>query len=352
MIDGTGISSTATITSNDATTVYVAGWYYGQYNPSDAASDSVEERQSPLVSWKTINLTETNSELKGIAYGNGYYLLSYGNATLCKTTDFNSFSATTEEAGGALAFGNGVFVLRGSRTVLISGDNGDTWTEIEQKSDIRNTESLMFVNGLFYAFDTIDVYTSTNGSQWTLNNYTLDGSSDAPILSDNSRVVYSDGYFYAIYVETYGVLEHIVRSSNGYTWTTYATLQSDTNANYYLGGVIDGKVVVFRSFSNTNAVEIGTIYPESATWVDSGCTITQDLESRCSGAGDSEYLALVIQQANNANSCKYTQNGTSFIPMDSLPDGSDKAYEDVCYVNGHFFMLSYHDSGYHMYMTN
>lgn len=41
--DGTAISSTATITSNDATTVYVAGWYYGQYNPSDAASDSVEE---------------------------------------------------------------------------------------------------------------------------------------------------------------------------------------------------------------------------------------------------------------------------------------------------------------------
>ena len=41
--DGTAISSTATITSNDATTVYVAGWYYGQYNPSDAASDSVDE---------------------------------------------------------------------------------------------------------------------------------------------------------------------------------------------------------------------------------------------------------------------------------------------------------------------
>lgn len=41
--DGTAITSTATITSNDATTVYVAGWYYGQYNPSDAASDSVDE---------------------------------------------------------------------------------------------------------------------------------------------------------------------------------------------------------------------------------------------------------------------------------------------------------------------
>lgn len=54
--DGTEISSTATITSNDATTVYVAGWYYGQYNPSDAASDSVEE-YDPTPTLETPSLT-------------------------------------------------------------------------------------------------------------------------------------------------------------------------------------------------------------------------------------------------------------------------------------------------------
>lgn len=75
--DGTAISSTATITSNDATTVYVAGWYYGQYNPSDAASDSISQATLPTPSVQVVEVTPSGVGQAQITYQASNYSSSY-----------------------------------------------------------------------------------------------------------------------------------------------------------------------------------------------------------------------------------------------------------------------------------
>ena len=65
----------------------------------------------------------------------------------------------------SIAFGNNKFVGVGSRTVIVSSDNGSNFT---QTLDNTTFQDVTFGNGIFVAVGSREIiYTSTDGDTWT-----------------------------------------------------------------------------------------------------------------------------------------------------------------------------------------
>ena len=65
----------------------------------------------------------------------------------------------------SITFGNNKFVGVGSRTVIVSSDNGSNFT---QTLDNTTFQDVTFGNGIFVAVGSREIiYTSTDGDTWT-----------------------------------------------------------------------------------------------------------------------------------------------------------------------------------------
>ena len=65
----------------------------------------------------------------------------------------------------SIVFGNSTFVGVGYKTVIVSTDNGSTFTE---KENTLTFNDVTFGNGVFVAVGNDEIiYTSTDGDRWT-----------------------------------------------------------------------------------------------------------------------------------------------------------------------------------------
>ena len=65
----------------------------------------------------------------------------------------------------SIVFGNSTFVGVGYKTVIVSTDNGSTFTE---KENTLTFNDVTFGNGVFVAVgDDEKIHTSTDGNKWT-----------------------------------------------------------------------------------------------------------------------------------------------------------------------------------------
>lgn len=109
--DGTAITSTGSVNNSSAVTIYVAGWYTGQYNPSDAGSDSVSQ-YTPTLQTPTLSLSRSGSTVNG----------TIGNTVSGATYVYKVGSAPTSQSDGTTISGTSFSFSNSSAiTVYVRG---------------------------------------------------------------------------------------------------------------------------------------------------------------------------------------------------------------------------------------
>lgn len=349
--DGTVISGTTFSFSNsNAVTVYVRGFMSG-YNPSNTVSRSVESYiVPPFDSWVTIiNPTSDNRLPRSIAYGNGVYVLSLAGNNIYisnNLTDWRQVSGS-DLTTGKVIFGNGVFLIFSSSTVLRSTDSGNTWTEIEQYRDVSDADFILFANGKFYAFvGRIKVYISSDGNTWEEHNYNI----DVDMNDGGCGVAYYNGYFYTFGYDHETYNHCIMRSQNGYDWTKIGNELSSGTYLYNFLGVINNRIVIRRQIgaSAGSSCDVGSIGLSSfdEEWITGRYSATQTDDTT---ATDGMFLAICLGTPSSENYI-YTKDGINFYPMENIPDVDMHGYSIIGCANDKFF-LRYRSDPYYIVRT-
>ena len=109
--DGTAITGTGSVNNSSAVTIYVAGWYTGHYNPSDAGSDSVSQ-YTPTLQTPTLSLSRSGSTVNG----------TIGNTVSGATYVYKVGSAPTSQSDGTTISGTSFsFSNSNAVTVYVKG---------------------------------------------------------------------------------------------------------------------------------------------------------------------------------------------------------------------------------------
>ena len=121
-------------------------------------------------SWTTYGNSGVSAyTLNGITFGNNQFFAVGNSGQLIKSVDnassWSSVDSTVTKKLNSIVFGNNTFVGVGYRTVIVSTDNGSTFTI---KEDTLTFNDVTYGNGVFAAVgDDEIIYTSTDGDTWT-----------------------------------------------------------------------------------------------------------------------------------------------------------------------------------------
>lgn len=200
----------------------------------------------------------TNVNFLDASYAAGVFLLSGASSTILTATNIDFSCAakwpytncnwTLRTSGYSeplrgITFGNGLFVAVGTLVAMVSS-NLNSWTTNVNPFLGSVAFGVTFGNGLFVAVaaGTKLIFTSTNGSQWTMrlqsSSYSLYG------------VTFANGLFVAV-----GSAGAIVTSTDGITWTkrpppTTADLRGITYGNgTFVATGTGGTIIQSGSFS-------------------------------------------------------------------------------------------------------
>ena len=120
-------------------------------------------------SWTTRTSGASTSTLYGITFGNNQFFSVGSSGKLIKSinngSSWSTVDSTVTKSLYSIVFGNSTFVGVGYKTVIVSTDNGSTFTE---KENTLTFNDVTFGNGVFAAVgDDEKIYTSTDGDTWT-----------------------------------------------------------------------------------------------------------------------------------------------------------------------------------------
>ena len=120
-------------------------------------------------SWTTRTSGASTSTLYGITFGNNQFFSVGSNGKLIKSinngSSWSTVDSTVTKSLYSIVFGNSTFVAVGYRTVIVSTDNGSTFTIMENRYTFND---VAYGNGVFVAVgDDENIYTSTDGDDWT-----------------------------------------------------------------------------------------------------------------------------------------------------------------------------------------
>lgn len=208
------------------------------------------------VNWNSISEIYSSSGVKGLAYGNGYYLIlskkagSSGklhksqNAT---TWAQSSFLSETNINWTSLTFGNNKFIaISKEGYVTFSDSDGNNWSQpvnlLNTSGTSYNWQSIAYGNGRYVAISNEGaVKVSGNGQTWTSISSLPTGSSSMwlSISYDNSKFIVTGSYTKDSYS---GVLCYTFLFDEDTTWS---------NTNY-----TDVQLVTYSSASSPNNVII------------------------------------------------------------------------------------------------
>ena len=120
-------------------------------------------------SWTTRTSGASTSTLYGITFGNNQFFSVGSSGKLIKSinngSSWSTVDSTVTKSLYSIVFGNSTFVGVGYKTVIVSTDNGSTFTE---KENTLTFNDVTYGNGVFVAVgDNEIIYTSTDGDTWT-----------------------------------------------------------------------------------------------------------------------------------------------------------------------------------------
>lgn len=204
--DGTAITSTGSVNNSSAVTIYVAGWYTGQYNPSDSASDSVSA-YTPTLQTPTLNLSRSGSTVTG----------TIGNTVSGATYVYKVGSAPTSQSDGTTISGTSFsFSNDDAVTVYVRGfKSGYNPSSSVSDSVSSNAIEVSSVNGNILDFtpkarDEDYCYVGNySGSVYRLNGVnsqslmTLDND-ETPIAVDSQYIYIPEYNVVKVYSKTSG----------------------------------------------------------------------------------------------------------------------------------------------------
>ncbi|UFH52715.1 T9SS type A sorting domain-containing protein [Spirosoma sp. KNUC1025] len=248
-------------------------------------------RSTDGVSWQATNAPDGQSNLNGVAYGNGRYSVlgnSYNNSSTAQAlvstdgvsftrTEFGNYIGPSDVVFGlnnlfvsvdyygnifsstdgvawtfrylgagykAVTYGKGRYVAVGQGQAAVS-TNGLTWTQSSMQTSTA-FQDVTCGNGLFVAVGTGGaIYTSTDGVTWT--------SRVSNTTNTLSGIAYGNGYFVA--VGSGG--GNLRRSVDGITWTGSGNTSSTGTGSITFGNgqfVIAGNTSVMTTLDGLNPV--------------------------------------------------------------------------------------------------
>jgi hypothetical protein len=190
--------------------------------------------------WTATGLVDTNFNAKGLAYGNGVYLIGGSNGIIAYSSNLSSWISLTATAttfnkeGGngfvnAIAFDGNKFVAAGSNYGHAAySTNGVNWTAITQTETIFGG----FINGIAYGGGRFVIVGSTSTSSGIAYAPASDVASWTPVASspfsdpnnpgsdptEIFAVAYGNGYFVAVPSRSV----RAAYSPDGIIWTAIA----------------------------------------------------------------------------------------------------------------------------------
>lgn len=307
------------------------------------------------VTWSYAS-TGVSTSLKGIAYGNGYFVIATsGSTTLRSTTGAGgswSASAPTPSSNWTrIGYGNGVFIATkassgggaSSSNMMRSTDDGATWSSVStpaftNSGDTIYYQGISYGNGTWvipveeYSFllDGSEVLRSTNdGVTWTVTGYSSGSGYGIPTFTNGFHYFSkgNGGSNYLRYTRTVDTSSFIDSStSNSFSGSVFRTFGV---IGSYLLGIIAGNnsnntTASTNNGDNWSGATLG-INPYFFTW---GATANNVIITVTNGsiarfAITPAYDAILINLQGNASGDKISVSGnfiseTSYGPVYSL----------------------------------
>ena len=131
------------------------------------------------VNW-TLADTGSAADFSNVVFGGGRFVAGSGQGLMYSDDGITWTDTNCGCAAAAVAWGNGLFVaFPGTGSSLTSSD-GKVWTPNAGAGVFG--ASLTFARGQFFAVTGTSLYSSTDGTHWTLD-YTRPGNSPSPLLA-------------------------------------------------------------------------------------------------------------------------------------------------------------------------
>jgi photosystem II stability/assembly factor-like uncharacterized protein len=170
-------------------------------------SRSIEQ----ISTWAT-RASGTTTNLRGVAFGNGVWVLVGDAGVLRTSTDTITWVTQNSQFGTSgiesVAFGNGLFVAVGIGGTLRTSTNGVAWVTQTSQFGASTIRGLAFANSLWIAGGVGGTLrTSTNGVSWATQTSQF-GSTTI------RAVAFGNGVFFAV-----GDGGTIRRSTDGVNWS-------------------------------------------------------------------------------------------------------------------------------------
>ena len=205
--------------------------------------------------WTLRNPLPTNSNLSGVAYGNGVYVAVGSGGGIISSTNGSDWTARNSSSANRLndvAWGKDKFVVVGDGGTILTSPDGVTWTS-------QNTGSIQFLLSVAWA-DTEFLVTATDAN----SNEKILSSSDG-ITWRIKRSYWINGYVNSFHYANHNLFAYDTYGGshllfNGTNWIDTLILTNDStrvflkdiawDGNRYIG-ISDGWAIIFTSPDGT-----------------------------------------------------------------------------------------------------
>lgn len=197
---------------SDANTIYVNGQYIcvgGSGYYVDTSFDGINWFNAAIIAGGG---TVISGEARGIAYGNGKYIIVGG--PIFSSTDLTHWTFISQPSNElrSVIYVNNKFIAVGNSGIILSSADGTNWTT-ETSGVSTDLYSIAYGNGKYIAVgNNGTILSSTDGSVWTSE--TIDSS-----VGMITKIIYANEQFILIFGDTNYMFVGVAYSSDGSTWT-------------------------------------------------------------------------------------------------------------------------------------
>lgn len=276
------------------------------------------------------------------------------------------------------AYGNGVYVVVGLDATIATSPDGITWTIRRMSTAQMNLNAVAFANGKFIAVGGGTptkiagglVMTSTNGSDWTINEtvagntnaqffdivygnnvWVITGSSSTPLLSSADGVTWTSrsvpggvipgtGSFGNGRFVFSGNGNTVITSTDGITWTRNAVAGTPGASSPYIGDVAfgGGKFVAIGRDSSFNGAAYTSA--DAVTWT-AAPAIAGSSNGLDTVASDGAKFAAVGNAGlfSSADGTTWTKQTSPFAQAQRNLGAINEPSQKAIFANNQFFLL-------------
>ncbi len=280
--------------------------------------------------------------MRDVAYGNSIYVAVGDKGTVVRSTDaehwevvidrtnvvsYTGVSSPDDISFTGAAYGNGLFVISGSKGVILTSPDAQTWTKRDSGVTSDFTLADYFTlngNGAFYVLSQGKYMTSTNGIDWT--SVTPTGLASDRTLTQ--MTLGNNGTKLAFAADT-GVIYY---TANGSSWANVTPTSPDGSnffrwmGNRYLFINIGGQILSSTDLTSFSSLGAGAPSAENSAGY---------LRMR-TGLYDGQNYYLVGSQDGIAGITYKSSDGTTWTKQ---PFEREITTQNAEFLNGKYFMF-------------